>query len=81
MTTTEQGDAVAGGLGAPSLVVWRNHRAYSQADLGKRAKVSASTINRIEQGYPARPSTLRKLARALRCQPADLMAEPEADNA
>lgn len=75
MTTAAQSE----GLYAPSLVVWRNHRAYSQVDLGQRAKVSASTVNRIEQGYPARPSTLRKLAAALGCEPADLQAEPDSD--
>ena len=65
-------------LYTPSLLVWRNHRAYSQADLAKRAGISQTTIVRLEQGYPARPSTIRKLAVALECEPADLQAEPDA---
>jgi DNA-binding XRE family transcriptional regulator len=69
-------EAVA--LYTPSLLVWRNHHAYSQAELAKRAGVSQTTIVRLEQGYPARPSTIRKLAAVLACDPADLQAEPDA---
>jgi transcriptional regulator with XRE-family HTH domain len=74
MTTIE-----AVGLHTPSLLAWRNRKAYSQADLAKRAGISQTTIVRLEQGHPARPITIRKLASALGCEPADLMAEPKGE--
>jgi transcriptional regulator with XRE-family HTH domain len=54
----------------------RIRAALSQADLATRAGVSRTTIIRLEQGNPhVLPSTLRKLARALRVKPADLLAD------
>jgi transcriptional regulator with XRE-family HTH domain len=61
----------------PSLYAYRLERALSQAELAKRSGVGVNTILRLEQGYPARPSTVRKLAQTLGVEPADLMAEPE----
>lgn len=60
----------------PGLRKRRLMAALSQRDLSKRAGVAASTIARIELGAEAYPSSLRKLAEALRCEPIDLM-EPE----
>jgi transcriptional regulator with XRE-family HTH domain len=48
--------------------------ALSQADLAERAGVARTTIIRLEAGDPnVLPSTLRKLSRALRVKPVDLM--------
>jgi transcriptional regulator with XRE-family HTH domain len=54
----------------------RRRQALSQRDLARRARLNQDTINRLEQLDSAetlRPSTLRKLARALRVQPAELL--------
>jgi transcriptional regulator with XRE-family HTH domain len=46
----------------------------SQLDLAIRAKVARTTIIRLEAGEPnVLPSTLRKLARALRVKPHELI--------
>lgn len=42
-----------------------------------RADMSAQTLSRIRQGADVRPATLGKLARALGCNPAELIAEEE----
>ena len=53
---------------------YRQRAALTQRELGERARVTHSTIHRIEAGkQDARPSTLRKLARALGVSPADLL--------
>jgi transcriptional regulator with XRE-family HTH domain len=56
----------------PQLRRLRLLAALSQADLAARAGVSAVTVMRGEQGKPIRPSSVRKLARALRVRPRDL---------
>jgi len=54
----------------------RQRRALSQRDLARIAGLEPATLNRIETGkQKPRPSTLRKLARALRVKPADLLEE------
>jgi hypothetical protein len=40
--------------------------------------VARTTIVRPEQDGPARPSTIRKLAKALKVKPADLMGDEDA---
>lgn len=45
----------------------------SQDDLAERAHVDRATVMRAEQLQPVRLSTLRKLARALRVHPRELM--------
>lgn len=51
-------------------------QALSQIDLAQRAAVSEAAIIRIERGtHTARPSTLRKLARALGVPPTQLTAD------
>jgi transcriptional regulator with XRE-family HTH domain len=55
----------------------RQREAMSQRDLAERAGVNTETVNRIENASPGelpRPSTIRKLAKALGCRPRDLMA-------
>ena len=51
----------------------REKMALSQADLGRAAGVRAATITDIETGKrPPRPSTRRKLAKALGIRPQDI---------
>jgi len=47
----------------------RYQHALSQIDLAARAGVDRFTILRLERGSPVRPSTIRKVARALGVQP------------
>jgi len=75
-------DATAG---VPSAIVtlvpvlthlkeFRQRAALSQADLADRAHVARTTIIRLEAGDPnVQPLTLRKLARALKVKPAELI--------
>jgi len=59
----------------PRLVSRRVKAALSQRALAEKAEVAASTIARIELGGEVFPSTVGKLARALGCEPADLMED------
>lgn len=53
---------------------WRERRAMSQDDLSVASGVGQNTIWRIErEGRQPRPSTLRKLAAALKVDPAELL--------
>ncbi len=60
----------------PRLRARRLKAALSQRALAAEADVAASTIARIEMGGDVYPSTVGKLAKALKCEPAELM-EPE----
>jgi transcriptional regulator with XRE-family HTH domain len=52
----------------------RERQALTQRELATLAGVTQSTIQRLETGLQeARPSTIRKLARALGVKPVDLM--------
>lgn len=54
----------------------RNRRlelALSQEEVAERAGLARSTVLKAEAGRRLRPSTIRKLARALRCRPSDLV--------
>ena len=53
----------------------REREALSQENLAERAGLTRVTVTRLEGGQPARPSTTRRLARALRVRPSDLMEE------
>jgi transcriptional regulator with XRE-family HTH domain len=55
----------------------REREALSQEDLAERAGLTRVTVTRLEGGQPARPSTTRRLARALRVRPSDLMEARE----
>ena len=54
----------------------RERKALTQDELADLAGVSRQTVVKIERGLEPRPPTIRKLARALGVEPADLM-EPE----
>lgn len=60
----------------PGLRKLRLGAALSQDDLARKAGMSASSVSDLErQITQARPSTMRKLADALNCQPRELMAD------
>ncbi len=59
------------------LRAWRQRKALSQRDLAGLSGVGLATIVRIEQGQPARPSTIRRLAEAFKVTPETLIAGPE----
>jgi predicted transcriptional regulator len=61
----------------PSLRRRRHEAALTQVELAQRAGVTPLTIVHVEAGHPARMSTIRKIARALKVRPADLMAKQE----
>lgn len=57
---------------------WRTRRAMSQDDLATAAGVTQATVWRVERGdKPTRPSTLRKLADALKVDPAKLLGDED----
>lgn len=45
----------------------------TQGELAERAEVHLQTVHRIERGSPAEFKTIRKLARALGVEPAELV--------
>jgi transcriptional regulator with XRE-family HTH domain len=54
----------------------RELRALSQRELAARAKLSVTTVNRIETGQRRPiPKTVRKLAEALEVTPEELLAK------
>ena len=56
----------------PRLRDVRLKRALSQEELARLAKVSRTTIIKIEGGRDAWPKTVRKLAKALKVDPEEL---------
>jgi transcriptional regulator with XRE-family HTH domain len=62
---------------AGRLAELRERRALTLRELAEMSNVAADTINQIELGHrKARPSTLRKLARALEIDVQEFYAEP-----
>lgn len=59
----------------PRLRALRLDEALTQEELGLRARVARNTIARAEVGGDVRPSTARKLARALHVHPRELQRE------
>ena len=60
-------------LKTPRLRELRERAALSQEDLAEKARVSRATIADLEgDKRPARPSTRRKLAKALGVEPPEL---------
>jgi transcriptional regulator with XRE-family HTH domain len=57
----------------PALKRVRLERFLSQQNLADEAGVTEATVNRIEHGQPARLSTIRKLAAALKVEPSELI--------
>jgi transcriptional regulator with XRE-family HTH domain len=51
----------------------RRRRVMSISDLSEVSGVHRNTIHRIEQGKPAYTTTIRKLAKALEVEPAELV--------
>jgi transcriptional regulator with XRE-family HTH domain len=62
----------------PRLRFFRNELALSQDDLAEKAGVGRATVARGERGLAIRPSSVRKLARALGVKPRDLQRPPPA---
>jgi predicted transcriptional regulator len=60
----------------PGLRAKRDEFALSQEDLAELAGVGRSTVARGEHGLNIRRVSVRKLARALKCKPADLQRPP-----
>jgi transcriptional regulator with XRE-family HTH domain len=64
----------------PRLRYLRERRALTQRELAKLADITERTIRRLETGETdSRPSTTRKLARALHVRVDDLMGPEQAD--
>ena len=61
----------------PSLKAWREYRALTQRELASKAGVGSATIARLETGSATYATTIRKLARALKVKPEDLLDEPD----
>jgi DNA-binding XRE family transcriptional regulator len=61
------------GMRLPNLRRVRERRAWSQADLARRAGVGKNTVARLEGQGGAHPRTAAKLAEALGVEPAVLM--------
>ena len=51
----------------------RHAQVLTLRELADKSGVSKDTINRIERGHGAYPSTIRKLAQALGVKPGDLV--------
>jgi len=62
----------SGDVQVPRLRDVRLKRALSQEELARLAKVSRTTIIKIEGGRDAWPKTVRKLAKALKVDPEEL---------
>jgi transcriptional regulator with XRE-family HTH domain len=61
------------GVPLPALREERVRNALTQEELAEQSGVTRSTIARLEIGQKASMVTARRLARALRVEPADLM--------
>jgi predicted transcriptional regulator len=59
------------------LRLYRDRLALSQEDLGHKAGVGRSTVARGEAGEDLRPSSVRRLARALGIKPHQLQESPD----
>ena len=56
---------------------WREKRGYSLAHLAAAATIALPLLDEIERGVRGWNSDqLKRLAEALRCEPADLLREP-----
>ena len=58
----------------PRLLEWRRARLLTQAELAELSGVARTTIARIEAGWPAQFSTIRRLAQALEVEPRELLS-------
>ena len=55
----------------------RRKRVLSLRELGELADVSKDTLSRIERTGTAYPSTIRKIAKALKVDPSELVPDEE----
>ena len=55
----------------------RRKRVLSLRELGELADVSKDTLSRIERTGTAYPSTIRKIAKALKVNPSELVPDEE----
>ena len=55
----------------------RRKRVLSLRELGELADVSKDTLSRIERAGTAYPSTIRKIAKALKVDPSELAPDEE----
>jgi DNA-binding XRE family transcriptional regulator len=61
----------------PGLRHVRDRAALTQEELARLAGLSRPTISHLETGEGAMHITIRKLCRALKCKPAELLDPPE----
>ena len=71
----DETERVSGAVPLPRLRGLRAARFLTQEALADKAGVARFTIRRIEQGAPARYSTVQKLAAALGVEPEALTAD------
>lgn len=57
----------------PALRQRRHEAAMTQVELAESSGLTEASIVRLEHGQPARMSTIRKLAKALKVKPIDLI--------
>lgn len=57
-----------------ALALLMASKAMSQGELLKQAKISQAVIKRIQSGKPIKPVTVGKIASALKCVPAEIVA-------
>jgi transcriptional regulator with XRE-family HTH domain len=78
-STTHRRPGPSGTLRLTRLRAVRERRLLTQADLARVAGLGHNTVSRLEAGGEApRPSTVKKLARALRVPPEALMEPADA---
>jgi transcriptional regulator with XRE-family HTH domain len=65
----------------PRLREWREARALTQVELAELANVSSRSVAGYEAGAGARPPTVRKLAKVLGIEVADLREDPDSPKA
>ena len=70
-------DTLAAVVKLTRLRALRERKALTQDELADLAGVSRQTVVKIEGGLEPRPSTVRKLAKALGVQPHELMTPDE----
>jgi DNA-binding Xre family transcriptional regulator len=55
-----------------TLKAMRENSALGIRDLASAAGISPNTLFRAEKGLPVRPSSKRKICKALKCRPEDI---------
>jgi predicted transcriptional regulator len=60
----------------PGLAEARHRALLTQAELAAKVRMHWVSISRLERGQDARASTVRRLTRALKVSPAELLGSP-----